>query len=168
MGGVIGRRRATCAHAAAISSTLAEPPPIDTLGGMCSRAECATCSRPTFKGCGNHVEQVLGHRGGAGHRDRQPRSLTHFAADARRAWRVRTGGFYRWVRPPIYAGIMALTVGLAIRSSSVAVAVATAALIAWLMVKARWEESRLEARYPAYVAYAARTPRFVPFWGRWP
>jgi protein-S-isoprenylcysteine O-methyltransferase Ste14 len=80
---------------------------------------------------------------------------------------LRTGGFYRWVRHPIYAGIMALTVGLAIRSSSVAVAVATAALIAWFMVKARWEESRLEARYPAYVAYAARTPRFVPFWGRW-
>jgi hypothetical protein len=32
---------------------------MDTLGGMCSRAQCPTCSRPTFKGCGNHVEQVL-------------------------------------------------------------------------------------------------------------
>ncbi len=31
-----------------------------TLGGMCSRAQCPTCNRPTYKGCGNHVEQVLG------------------------------------------------------------------------------------------------------------
>ena len=30
--------------------------------------------------------------------------------------------------------------------------------------KARWEERRLSARYPAYDAYAAHTPRFVPFW----
>ncbi|HMS89779.1 MAG TPA: hypothetical protein PK748_00560 [Acidimicrobiales bacterium] len=27
---------------------------------MCSRVTCPTCSRPTFAGCGNHVEQVLG------------------------------------------------------------------------------------------------------------
>lgn len=31
-----------------------------TLGGMCSRVECSTCQRPTYAGCGNHVEQVLG------------------------------------------------------------------------------------------------------------
>jgi hypothetical protein len=27
---------------------------------MCSRVECPTCHRPTFSGCGRHVEQVLG------------------------------------------------------------------------------------------------------------
>jgi hypothetical protein len=31
-----------------------------TLWGMCSRATCPTCQRPTFAGCGAHVEQVLG------------------------------------------------------------------------------------------------------------
>jgi len=31
-----------------------------TLGGMCSRSQCPTCNRPTYQGCGNHVEQVLG------------------------------------------------------------------------------------------------------------
>lgn len=31
-----------------------------TLGGMCSRVMCPTCNRPTFAGCGAHVEQVLG------------------------------------------------------------------------------------------------------------
>lgn len=27
---------------------------------MCRRAECSSCGRPTFAGCGAHVEQVLG------------------------------------------------------------------------------------------------------------
>lgn len=26
---------------------------------MCRRVECAKCGRPTFAGCGAHVEQVL-------------------------------------------------------------------------------------------------------------
>jgi len=27
---------------------------------MCRRVECKTCGRPTFAGCGAHVESVLG------------------------------------------------------------------------------------------------------------
>jgi len=27
---------------------------------MCRRAHCATCDRPTYAGCGRHVDQVLG------------------------------------------------------------------------------------------------------------
>lgn len=27
---------------------------------MCQRVECKSCKRPTFAGCGRHVEQVLG------------------------------------------------------------------------------------------------------------
>lgn len=27
---------------------------------MCRRVECSQCSKPTFAGCGMHVEQVLG------------------------------------------------------------------------------------------------------------
>lgn len=77
---------------------------------------------------------------------------------------LRTGGLFRLVRHPIYSGIMALTVGVAIRSGSPWVAAATAALIGWFMLKARWEEDRLLVRYPGYAAYAGATPRFVPFW----
>lgn len=77
---------------------------------------------------------------------------------------LRTGGLYRLVRHPIYSGIIALTVGAAVRSGSVAVAAATAALIGWFSLKARWEEDRLRAKYPGYADYASRTPRFVPFW----
>ena len=27
---------------------------------MCRRIECSSCKRPTYAGCGMHVEQVLG------------------------------------------------------------------------------------------------------------
>jgi protein-S-isoprenylcysteine O-methyltransferase Ste14 len=75
---------------------------------------------------------------------------------------LRSGGLYRYVRHPIYTGVIALAIGSAIPSGSVAIAAATLALIAWLEIKARWEERRLVDRYPEYAAYAARTPRFIP------
>jgi len=28
---------------------------------MCRQVECNECKKPTFAGCGMHVEQVLGH-----------------------------------------------------------------------------------------------------------
>ncbi|HEY2510897.1 MAG TPA: hypothetical protein VGI39_08575 [Polyangiaceae bacterium] len=27
---------------------------------MCQRVQCPSCGKPTFAGCGRHVEQVLG------------------------------------------------------------------------------------------------------------
>jgi hypothetical protein len=27
---------------------------------MCQRIQCSTCGKPTFAGCGRHIEQVLG------------------------------------------------------------------------------------------------------------
>jgi protein-S-isoprenylcysteine O-methyltransferase Ste14 len=77
---------------------------------------------------------------------------------------LRTGGLYRLVRHPVYTGIMALAIGTAVTSGSIAVVVAVVALAVWFMLKARWEEDKLRTRYPGYAAYEARTPRFVPFW----
>ena len=75
---------------------------------------------------------------------------------------LRSSGLYRYVRHPIYTGVIAIAVGSAVPSGNLAIAVATLALVAWLTIKARWEERRLGARYPGYAAYAARTPRFIP------
>ncbi len=77
---------------------------------------------------------------------------------------LKVRGLYRFVRHPIYAGIIALVVGIAVRSASLAVLAATIALVGWFMTKARWEEQHLTQRYPGYATYAAHTPRFVPFW----
>lgn len=75
---------------------------------------------------------------------------------------LRTGGLYRWVRHPIYSGLLLLTASVTLASGSVARLVVLALLVALLTVKARWEEVRLTRRFPGYAEYAARTPRFVP------
>ncbi len=77
--------------------------------------------------------------------------------------RLKVGGIYRFVRHPIYSGLTVLAAGSAIGSASIAVAGAALALVAWLAIKARWEEARLREHYADYAAYAERTPAFIPF-----
>ncbi len=76
--------------------------------------------------------------------------------------RLRTGGAYRYVRHPIYSGLMLLAVARAVASGNPWVAAACVLLVLLLNVKARWEERHLVRRFPDYVEYAMRTGRFLP------
>jgi len=75
---------------------------------------------------------------------------------------LRTGGLYRFVRHPIYSGLLALVIGGAITSRSVLRLALAMALLGLLTAKAGWEEAMLRQRYPEYEEYSRRTPRFVP------
>ena len=81
---------------------------------------------------------------------------------------LRVDGAYRFVRHPIYAGLLLMAAGLAAVAGAILAAVAFAALLALLSLKARFEERLLEDRFPGYRDYARRTPRFVPHlpWSR--
>jgi protein-S-isoprenylcysteine O-methyltransferase Ste14 len=75
---------------------------------------------------------------------------------------LRTTGPYRFVRHPIYTGVVLIVVAMAARSGNafgLALGVATIAFFHW---KASWEEQRLIERFEDYAEYAARTPRFLP------
>lgn len=74
-----------------------------------------------------------------------------------------TNGAYRYVRHPIYTAVLTIVLGLTIRSGSVITLGVAVATVGFFTVKARWEEARLAERYPEYRAYAAVTPRFVPW-----
>jgi protein-S-isoprenylcysteine O-methyltransferase Ste14 len=76
---------------------------------------------------------------------------------------LRTDGLYRFVRHPIYTGVLGIVLGIAIGTGRWAGAALAAVTVAFFVVKARWEEARLVEAFPDYVAYAAATPRFVPF-----
>lgn len=76
---------------------------------------------------------------------------------------LKTTGLYRFVRHPIYTGVLALVLGSAVVSANPWSLACALGLTGWFGWKARWEEARLRRRYPDYAAYAARTPRFVPF-----
>lgn len=75
---------------------------------------------------------------------------------------LKTDGLYRWVRHPIYSGILLLTLPTAVLAASWWVLACAVGLAAWFSWKARWEEQHLRRRYPGYDAYARATPRFVP------
>jgi protein-S-isoprenylcysteine O-methyltransferase Ste14 len=76
---------------------------------------------------------------------------------------LRTDGAYRWVRHPIYSGVLLASAGASAAAGTWRALGALAALVALFQVKARYEEGLLRARFPGYAAYAARTPRFVPW-----
>jgi protein-S-isoprenylcysteine O-methyltransferase Ste14 len=77
---------------------------------------------------------------------------------------VETGA-YALVRHPVYGGLILVAFGWAIvRASVIAIALA-AALAAFFGLKSAREERWLEARYPGYAAYRARTRRFIPWIG---
>ena len=75
---------------------------------------------------------------------------------------LRTGGLYKFVRHPIYSGLLLLSIALTLASASLWTIGACVALVVLINAKARWEERRLAERFPGYAAYADRTPRFIP------
>jgi len=73
-----------------------------------------------------------------------------------------TTGIYRWFRHPIYTSILILVVGLFLRKPALWVAAAGTVVIVFLLIKARFEEKLLRARYPDYAGYLRRSWGIVP------
>lgn len=75
---------------------------------------------------------------------------------------LRTDGFYRVVRHPIYSGVILIVVGLVVGSGSWWALLLGVVTVAFFHRKAAWEETKLTARYIDYPDYASVTPRFFP------
>lgn len=74
---------------------------------------------------------------------------------------LKTVGPYRWIRHPVYAGLIVASLGLA--PGSWLGWAAWAALSGVLVAKVRLEEELLRGAYPEFAAYARRSWRLVPF-----
>ncbi|HEV7689386.1 MAG TPA: isoprenylcysteine carboxylmethyltransferase family protein [Hyphomonadaceae bacterium] len=82
--------------------------------------------------------------------------------------RIVDTGPYRFVRHPIYTGLILAPFSLAaLKGDAMTFAGAAVLTLAW-WIKARLEERflRQELGPEAYDAYAARTPMLIPFWPR--
>jgi protein-S-isoprenylcysteine O-methyltransferase Ste14 len=75
---------------------------------------------------------------------------------------LKTDGLYKWMRHPIYTGLMLTTLGIALEAGSVAKLLFVAALMVLFDYKAKYEESFLIKRFPEYRSYMSSTGRFVP------
>ena len=72
-------------------------------------------------------------------------------------------GPYRFVRHPIYSGIVLSVAGWALAWRSVCGAALAIVLLVFFDLKARREERWLEAAYPGYAEYRQRTRKLIPF-----
>jgi protein-S-isoprenylcysteine O-methyltransferase Ste14 len=77
--------------------------------------------------------------------------------------KLSTGGLYKYVRHPMYSGVLLLSLGIAVTSGSV-IKYALVGILALLFhFKTRYEEKYLRMQYPEYELYAKKTPKFIPF-----
>ncbi|GAC1310112.1 MAG: isoprenylcysteine carboxylmethyltransferase family protein [Mucilaginibacter sp.] len=72
-------------------------------------------------------------------------------------------GLYKYIRHPIYGGIIAFTVGYAFYSQSLSRMVTAFGLVILFYFKSMYEERQLQQKFPGYQAYKKDTYRFLPF-----
>lgn len=80
----------------------------------------------------------------------------------RESGRLIETGLYKYVRHPIYTGLLLATLGSCVQSMAVVKFFVWFLLLALLIYKARFEEKLLAAKYSTYTDYMKRTGRFVP------
>jgi protein-S-isoprenylcysteine O-methyltransferase Ste14 len=73
-----------------------------------------------------------------------------------------TTGAYRYLRHPIYTAIVVLVIGLFLRRPTLRIGLMGVLVIAFLAVKVRFEERRLQATYPEYREYRTRSWGLIP------
>lgn len=74
-----------------------------------------------------------------------------------------THGPYRWIRHPMYSGLLLATLALLLDDPSRWRAASWGLLALVLAIKLNYEERLLADRFPAYRAYRDRTKRLLPF-----
>lgn len=72
-------------------------------------------------------------------------------------------GPYRWIRHPIYAGVLLMAAGWAAWWQSSAAALLVPLVFAFFALKARAEERWLLEAWPEYRGYARETRAIIPF-----
>jgi protein-S-isoprenylcysteine O-methyltransferase Ste14 len=73
-------------------------------------------------------------------------------------------GPYRFVRHPIYGGIVAAAAGISLADGNAGALTFTLGLLILFLGKSEFEEERLLRRFPAYASYRKRVPwRLIPW-----
>lgn len=90
------------------------------------------------------------------------RSLTPFPRPVPEGKLVTTGA-YRFVRHPIYFGVLVAALGLSLLTTNPLRLLLTAVLFVFFDRKARREEQWLVETYPDYPAYRARVKKLIPW-----
>lgn len=90
-------------------------------------------------------------------------NLTPFPKPKEEGHFLVTTGPYRYVRHPIYSGILFGALGWSILWGSLPAVALTIALFVWFDFKSRREEAWLVERHPIYAEYQKRAKKLIPF-----
>lgn len=89
------------------------------------------------------------------------KNLTTFPSPVQ-GGRLITTGMFKYVRHPIYSGLIVSFSAFAGYNGSLGKLLVTLLIVILLYFKSRYEENRLENAYPDYPVYRQHTGRFFP------
>lgn len=75
---------------------------------------------------------------------------------------LQTTGPYRWVRHPVYSGLLVWAFGVALAGGTTSHLLLATAHFLFFNAKAAYEERALTKKFSGYAEYAATTPRLFP------
>lgn len=71
-------------------------------------------------------------------------------------------GVYRYMRHPVYTGLILITSGIALYNLSYPRLIIAGMIYFFFLYKSKYEEALLLEKYPDYINYRKRTGRFFP------
>ncbi len=83
--------------------------------------------------------------------------------DVRPDARLLTHGPYRWIRHPMYTGVLLTMLALVLDKLTIERGALWIFLLVNLLMKLNYEEILLARRFPEYAAYRQRTQKLLPF-----